>query len=113
MNDCGYTDYCYPEVSTDVVTYRIGESAKNALHTNPKNTVFDAKRMIGRKMDDQDLKRDMKHWPFRVHGKNGKPSINVKYRGEDRDFVGFFAGQMRLFGIDLCCSFPRKLARWS
>ncbi|KAL0072783.1 ATPase with role in protein import into the ER [Marasmius tenuissimus] len=65
----------------------IGESAKNALHTNPKNTVFDAKRMIGRTMDDQDLKRDIKHWPFRVHDTNGKPAINVKYRGEHKDFL--------------------------
>ncbi|KAF9268795.1 heat shock protein 70 [Marasmius fiardii PR-910] len=65
----------------------IGESAKNALHSNPRGTVFDAKRMIGRTMDDQDLKRDIKHWPFRVQDGNGKPTINVKYRGENRDFL--------------------------
>ncbi|KAI3596980.1 heat shock protein [Moniliophthora roreri] len=65
----------------------IGESAKNALHSNPQNTVFDAKRMIGRTMDDPDLKRDIKHWPFRVNDKQGKPAITVKYKGEDRDFL--------------------------
>ncbi|KAL0579737.1 ATPase with role in protein import into the ER [Marasmius crinis-equi] len=65
----------------------IGESAKNALHTNPKNTVFDSKRMIGRTMDDQGLKRDIKHWPFRVDDQSGKPAISVKYQGENRRFL--------------------------
>jgi endoplasmic reticulum chaperone BiP len=40
----------------------IGDAAKNAFHSNPENTVFDAKRLIGRKMDDQDIQRDIKHW---------------------------------------------------
>ncbi|KAJ7840745.1 heat shock protein 70 family [Mycena leptocephala] len=58
----------------------VGDSAKNAYHSNPQNTVFDAKRLIGRKMDDQDMKRDLKHWPFKVQEKNGKP------RNHQRDF---------------------------
>lgn len=65
----------------------VGDSAKNAYHSNPKNTVFDAKRLIGRKMDDKDMKRDLKHWPFKVQEKNGKPAITVSYKGEERDFV--------------------------
>ncbi|KAF7326861.1 hypothetical protein MVEN_02580000 [Mycena venus] len=65
----------------------VGDSAKNAYHSNPKNTVFDAKRLIGRKMDDKDMKRDLKHWPFKVQEKNGKPSISVQYKGEERDFT--------------------------
>ncbi|KAE9408582.1 heat shock protein 70 [Gymnopus androsaceus JB14] len=66
----------------------IGESAKNALHTNPKNTVFDAKRLIGRPMNDKDLQRDIKHWPFSVkENSHGKPSIQVSYRGEDKEFT--------------------------
>ncbi|KAJ3514817.1 hypothetical protein NLJ89_g2143 [Agrocybe chaxingu] len=65
----------------------VGDSAKNAFHTNPKNTVFDAKRLIGRKMDDQDIVRDMKHWPFTVSEKNGKPAITVKVKGEDKSFT--------------------------
>ncbi|KZT24938.1 heat shock protein 70 [Neolentinus lepideus HHB14362 ss-1] len=65
----------------------IGDSAKNAYHSNPENTVFDAKRLIGRKMDDPELQRDMKHWPFTVHEKSGKPAIQVKHRGELRDFT--------------------------
>lgn len=40
----------------------VGDSAKNAFHSNPENTVFDAKRLIGRKVDDPEVKRDQKHW---------------------------------------------------
>ena len=65
----------------------IGDAAKNAFHSNPENTVFDAKRLIGRKFDDPEVKRDMKHWPFKISGKGGKPSIQVKHKGELREFV--------------------------
>ncbi|KAI1790564.1 heat shock protein 70 [Ganoderma leucocontextum] len=65
----------------------VGDSAKNAFHTNPENTVFDAKRLIGRKADDPEIQRDMKHWPFKITSKSGKPSVQVKYRGETRDFT--------------------------
>ncbi|KAF4568329.1 ATPase with role in protein import into the ER [Pleurotus pulmonarius] len=65
----------------------VGDAAKNAYHSNPENTVFDAKRLIGRKMDDPDIKRDMKHWPFKVREKLGKPVITVKYHGADKDFT--------------------------
>ena len=40
----------------------VGDAAKNAFHSNPENTVFDAKRLIGRKMGDPEVKRDQKHW---------------------------------------------------
>ena len=40
----------------------VGDSAKNAFHSNPENTVFDAKRLIGRKFDEPEVQRDMKHW---------------------------------------------------
>ena len=72
---------------TLIFFFSVGDSAKNAFHSNPENTVFDAKRLIGRKMDDQDITRDMKHWPFKVTEKNGKPAITVKHKGGDRDFV--------------------------
>ncbi|KII84135.1 hypothetical protein PLICRDRAFT_46498 [Plicaturopsis crispa FD-325 SS-3] len=65
----------------------VGDSAKNAFHSNPTNTVFDAKRLIGRKMDDKDIQRDMKHWPYKVIEKNGKPAISIQYRNEQRDFT--------------------------
>jgi heat shock protein 1/8 len=49
---------------------------------NPYNTVFDAKRLIGRKFNDAVVQKDMKHWPFKVEsGNEGKPVIVVKFKG--------------------------------
>lgn len=54
----------------------IGDAAKNQAAMNPINTVFDAKRLIGRKLDDPAIQQDLKHWPFKVIGKDGnKPHI--------------------------------------
>lgn len=65
----------------------IGDSAKNQVAKNPNNTVFDAKRLIGRKFDDPILQKDMKHWPFRVEaGNDNKPVIVVKFKGEQKRF---------------------------
>jgi L1 cell adhesion molecule like protein len=49
--------------------------------------VFDAKRLIGRKFDDAEVQSDMKHFPFTVFDKGGKPYIRVEYRGESKEFV--------------------------
>ncbi|CAE6434117.1 unnamed protein product [Rhizoctonia solani] len=65
----------------------IGDAAKAAFHTSPSQTVFDAKRLIGRKFEDPELKRDMKHWPFKVVNKGGKPMIQVKNKSELKDFT--------------------------
>ena len=65
----------------------IGDAAKNQAPQNPVNTVFDAKRLIGRPYDDQDVQRDMKHWPFKIANKGGKPMIQVNHRGDMKDFV--------------------------
>lgn len=54
---------------------------------NPKNTVFDAKRLIGRKFDDEKIQEDMKHWPFKVVSDGGKPKIQVEYKGEVKKFA--------------------------
>ena len=63
----------------------IGVGAKNQVSMNTKNTVFDAKRLIGRKFSDDDVKKDMKHWPFRVSAdSNDKPVITVEYKGEEK-----------------------------
>ena len=67
----------------------VGDAAKNAYHSNPENTVFDAKRLIGRKIDDPEIERDRKHWPFKIVKKNDKPAIEVTYKGEKRQFVSF------------------------
>jgi heat shock protein 1/8 len=53
---------------------------------NPRNTVFDAKRLIGRRFDDPDVKKDMKHWPFAVVDKDGSPYVEVEYLGEKKVF---------------------------
>lgn len=57
---------------------------------NPLNTVFDAKRLIGRRFEDVDVQSDMKHFPFKVVNRSGKPSIQVEYRGETKEFVSAF-----------------------
>lgn len=65
----------------------IGEAAKNQMAMNPKNSVFDAKRLIGRKFSDKTVQSDMKHFPFVVlRGDNDKPLINVEYMGEQKKF---------------------------
>jgi len=65
----------------------IGEAAKNQCAMNPENTVFDAKRLIGRRFDEPTVQADMKHWPFQVVNQQGKPMIKVQYMGEDRLFA--------------------------
>ena len=65
----------------------VSDAAKNASHSNPENTVSDAKRLIGRRMDDPEAKRDQKHWPFKIVKKNGKPAISVKHLGKNREFT--------------------------
>ena len=64
----------------------IGDAAKNQVALNPNNTVFDAKRLIGRKLDDPTVQADIKHWPFKVIGDGGKPKIQVEYKGEEKSF---------------------------
>ncbi|KAH8373513.1 hypothetical protein KR009_011964 [Drosophila setifemur] len=64
----------------------IGDAAKNQVAMNPNNTIFDAKRLIGRRFDDATVQSDMKHWPFEVVSENGKPRIRVEYKGESKSF---------------------------
>jgi len=65
----------------------VGQSAKKAGSRNPKNTVFDAKRLIGRKFNDPVVQQDMEHWPFKViEGSQGRPVISVTFKGEQRQF---------------------------
>merc|ERR1712017_19913 len=65
----------------------IGDAAKNQVAMNPTNSVFDAKRLIGRKFNDPVVQSDMKHWPFKVVAKDGdKPHITVNFKGEEKTF---------------------------
>ncbi|KAM9394370.1 heat shock 70 kDa protein 1 [Pholidichthys leucotaenia] len=64
----------------------IGDAAKNQVALNPTNTVFDAKRLIGRRFDEPVVQADMKHWPFKVVSDGGKPKIQVEYKGKDKAF---------------------------
>ena len=65
----------------------VGNGAKNQCAQNPSNTVFDAKRFIGRKFSDPVLQNDIKHFPFKVVAdKDDKPLIQVKYKNEKRTF---------------------------
>lgn len=64
----------------------VGDAAKNQAPANPYNTIFDAKRLIGRKFDDKEVQGDMKHWPFKVIAKGDKPNIEVTVKGEKKVF---------------------------
>eukprot|EP01111_Echinosteliopsis_oligospora_P011138 TRINITY_DN35_c0_g1_i5.p1 TRINITY_DN35_c0_g1~~TRINITY_DN35_c0_g1_i5.p1 ORF type:complete len:658 (-),score=193.83 TRINITY_DN35_c0_g1_i5:173-2146(-) len=65
----------------------IGDAAKNQVALNPENTVFDAKRLIGRRFSDKVVQDDAKHWPFKITQKEGdKPYIRVLHKGEEKDF---------------------------
>ncbi len=65
----------------------IGEAAKNQAARNPSNTIFDAKRLIGRKYDEPSVQNDLKLWPFKVEaGNNGKPLISVSYKGDVKKY---------------------------
>merc|ERR1711968_127440 len=64
----------------------IGDAAKNQCAMNPINTIFDAKRLIGRKYDDPVVQSDSKHWPFKVVNDSNTPKIQVQYKGETKTF---------------------------
>ena len=65
----------------------VGDAAKNQAAMNPTNTVFDAKRMIGRKFSDPVIQKDMQHWPFKViRGDGDRPKIEVQWKGETKQF---------------------------
>merc|ERR1711944_51826 len=65
----------------------IGDAAKNQVAMNPTNTIFDAKRLIGRKFNDTNVQADMKHWPFKVVDSNGLPKLKVEYQSEEKTFT--------------------------
>ena len=65
----------------------IGDAAKNQVSINPLNTVFDAKRLIGRNYSESQVQNDINHFSYNVTGDdNDKPQINVEYMGESKNF---------------------------
>ncbi|KAK2640293.1 hypothetical protein Ddye_028088 [Dipteronia dyeriana] len=64
----------------------IGEAAKNQAALNAERTIFDVKRLIGRKFDDAEVQRDIKFLPYKIVNKDGKPYIQVKVKGETKVF---------------------------
>jgi len=65
----------------------IGDAAKNQVAMNPNNTIFDAKRLIGRKFNESTVQSDRKHWPFHVVDQNGLPRLRVEYQSEEKTFT--------------------------
>jgi heat shock protein 1/8 len=66
---------------------KVGFAAKNEQITNPLNTVYDAKRLIGRDFSDEHVQKDLCNWPFEVEkGPNNKPLIVVDYQGKRKQF---------------------------
>ncbi|KOB74246.1 Heat shock protein 70-p4 [Operophtera brumata] len=75
----------------------IGESARNQAAINPGNTIFGAKRLIGRQFDDIGLQRDLCNWPFKVLNTNGKPMISVDFKNEKKKFAAEEISSMVIF----------------
>ena len=85
-NDCGNrTTPSY--VSFSETERLVGDAAKNMVSINPENTLFDAKRLIGRDFTDECIQKDIKTWPFKVvKHSSGKPVIEVQYKNESKQF---------------------------
>ncbi|KAL9087747.1 MAG: hypothetical protein Q9165_006514 [Trypethelium subeluteriae] len=65
----------------------VGDAAKNQYAANPHRTIFDIKRLIGRKFNDKDVQSDMKHFPFKVVNKDGQPRVDVEVTGSQKQFT--------------------------
>ena len=65
----------------------IGDAAKNQLTSNPENTVYDAKRLIGRTWDDSAVQKDIQHFPFKTKSKNNKPHVILNIKGTEKVFA--------------------------
>ena len=66
----------------------VGDAAKNQITRNPTNTVFDAKRLIGRKYEDREVQEDIKLWPFKVvkDPKSDRPQVVINYQKQEKKF---------------------------
>ncbi|CAK7264008.1 ATPase with role in protein import into the ER [Sporothrix epigloea] len=64
----------------------VGDAAKNQAASNPENTIYDIKRLIGRKYSEKDVQNDIKHFPYKVVNKEGKPFVRVDVKGAEKTF---------------------------
>nr|CAI6576557.1 CNT_HP1_G0028050.mRNA.1.CDS.1 [Saccharomyces cerevisiae] len=83
----------------------IGDAAKNQVAANPQNTIYDIKRLIGLKYNDRSVQKDIKHLPFNVVNKDGKPAVEVSVKGEKKVFTpeeisGMILGKMKQIAED-------------
>ena len=76
----------------------IGEAAQFAARTNPENTIFDIKRMIGKKYSDREFQNDLQNWPFKVVDINDTPHVEVQFRGETKHYSALELTSM-IFGF--------------
>jgi heat shock protein 1/8 len=65
----------------------IGDAAKNQYVSNSNNTIYDAKRLIGRNFDDSSIQNDMKYFTYRIVNRDGKPIIQANYMNEEKEFT--------------------------
>ena len=65
----------------------IGDAAKNQAARNPRNTVYDIKRLIGRKYKDVNVQNDIKHWPFKIINDEGTPKVLVEHKHQQKIFL--------------------------
>jgi len=65
----------------------IGDAAKNQLTTNPENTIFDIKRLVGRRYDEPSVQHDMKFYPFKVINRGNKPIVQVQVGADTKTFT--------------------------
>lgn len=83
----------------------IGDAAKNQVAANPRNTVFDIKRLIGLKFNDDTVQKDIQHLPYKIVNKEGKPAVEVTVKGEEKVFSpeeisGMILGKMKQIAED-------------
>ena len=77
----------YVAFTPDTGERLIGDSAKNQLTLNPRNTIFDVKRLIGREFSEKVVQDDLKLWPFEITNRNNKPYVQVKVGEENKQFA--------------------------
>ena len=96
----------------------IGDAAKNQLTSNPENTVFDAKRLIGREFSEASVQQDIKHFPFKVTEKNSKPVIQISTGKEQKIFTpeeisAMVLGKMREIAVSISDSLVSSIIEFN